>query len=94
MGGPVYLPRFGEGGPALYDGHDKTFFFFAYEPRWRQDFVTSTALVPSAAELAGNFNNLVRTNSGVLPAAVAAQFGQTSIGNANIYQHFILSAAG
>ena len=89
FGGPVYLPRFGEGGPALYDGHDKTFFFFAYEPRWRKDFVTSTALVPSAAELAGNFNNLVRTNSGVVPAAVATRFGLTSIGNANIYQNFL-----
>src|ERR1051325_5827719 len=31
VGGPVYLPHFGEGGPKLYDGHDKTFFFFAYE---------------------------------------------------------------
>lgn len=89
FGGPVYLPRFGEGGKSLYDGHDKTFFFFAYEPRWRKDFITSSALVPSAAELAGNFNNLVRTSSGILPAAVAAQFNQTSVGNANIYQNFV-----
>ncbi len=27
IGGPVYLPRFGEGGPALYSGKNKTFFF-------------------------------------------------------------------
>ncbi len=27
LGGPVYLPRFGEGGDRVYDGHDKTFFF-------------------------------------------------------------------
>ena len=27
IGGPVYLPRFGEGGPALYNGKNKTFFF-------------------------------------------------------------------
>lgn len=90
VGGPIYLPKPGEGGSALYDGHDKTFFFFAYEPRWRQDFVTGSALVPSAAELSGNFNNLVRTNSGVLPAAIAAQFGQTSVASATIYQNFIL----
>lgn len=90
VGGPIYLPKPGEGGSALYDGHNKTFFFFAYEPRWRQDFVTSTALVPSAAELSGNFNNLVRTNSGVLPAAIASQFGQTSVASATIYQNFIL----
>ncbi|MBC7795356.1 MAG: TonB-dependent receptor [Pyrinomonadaceae bacterium] len=31
VGGPVFLPRFGEGTPALYDGRNKTFFFFSYE---------------------------------------------------------------
>jgi hypothetical protein len=91
VGGPIFLPRFGEGGKALYNGKNRSFFFFAYEPRWRKDFVTSSALVPSAAELAGNFNNLVRTASGLLPASVATQFGQTSVGSANIYQQFVLS---
>ena len=27
LGGPVYLPRFGEGGPTHYNGKNKTFFF-------------------------------------------------------------------
>jgi hypothetical protein len=27
VGGPVFLPRFGEGGPKLYNGKNKTFFF-------------------------------------------------------------------
>ncbi|MFL6334288.1 MAG: carboxypeptidase regulatory-like domain-containing protein [Pyrinomonadaceae bacterium] len=90
VGGPIFLPKFGEGGDHWYNGKNKSFFFFAYEPRWRKDFLTSTALVPSAAELTGNFNNLVRTSSGILPAAVASQFGQTSVGNANIYQQFVL----
>ncbi|HEX7177722.1 MAG TPA: carboxypeptidase regulatory-like domain-containing protein [Pyrinomonadaceae bacterium] len=27
VGGPVYLPRFGEGGPVVYSGKNKTFFF-------------------------------------------------------------------
>ncbi|MCA1575038.1 MAG: TonB-dependent receptor [Acidobacteria bacterium] len=30
LGGPVYLPRFGEGGRAFYSGHDRTFFFTSY----------------------------------------------------------------
>ncbi|HUE82886.1 MAG TPA: TonB-dependent receptor [Pyrinomonadaceae bacterium] len=90
VGGPVFLPRFGEGGPALYDGRDRTFFFFAYEPRWRQDFVTQTTLLPTAAQRAGDFRDLVKTSSGLLPAAVAAQFNLPSIGNANIYQQFTL----
>jgi hypothetical protein len=31
VGGPLYLPRFGEGTPAFYDGKNRTFFFFSYE---------------------------------------------------------------
>ena len=93
-GGPVYLPRFGEGGPRLYDGHNKTFFFVAFEPRWRTDFASGTALVPTAAERTGNFNNLTRTVSGLVPADVAARFGQASVGNANIYQQFIRGPSG
>jgi hypothetical protein len=31
IGGPIYLPRFGEGGPAIWSGKNKLFFFFSYE---------------------------------------------------------------
>src|SRR5436190_8315945 len=31
FGGPVILPRFGDGGPALWRGRNKTFFFVPYE---------------------------------------------------------------
>src|SRR5262245_60387268 len=55
VGGPVYLPRFGEGGKRLYDGHNRTFFFFAYEPRWLRDFLDVTTLLPTAAERSGDF---------------------------------------
>jgi hypothetical protein len=90
IGGPVYLPiKFGEGGKRLYDGHNKTFFFFAYEPRWRQDFVTVTTLLPTAAERAGDFRNLTRTASGWLPTDVATRFNQASTGPAAIYQQFV-----
>src|SRR5205085_7755715 len=92
VGGSIFLPRFGEGGKTLYNGKNRSFFFFAYEPRWRKDFVTSTALLPDAAQLSGNFNNLVRTSSGIVPAAIAAQFGLASLGStaATIYQQFVL----
>ncbi|HVG34185.1 MAG TPA: carboxypeptidase-like regulatory domain-containing protein [Pyrinomonadaceae bacterium] len=30
VGGPIFLPRFGEGGPSLWDGRNKSFFFFAF----------------------------------------------------------------
>lgn len=29
--GPLYLPRFGEGGPTFYNGRNRTFFFVSYE---------------------------------------------------------------
>src|SRR6185503_20073074 len=29
IGGPLHLPRFGEGGPAIISGKDRTFFFFS-----------------------------------------------------------------
>ena len=57
FGGPVFAPRFGEGGPALYSGKDKTFFFVGYE-RW--NFRTSNinrATVPTPAERNGDFSN-------------------------------------
>src|SRR6266850_4920190 len=90
LGGPVYLPRFGEGGKSLYDGHNRTFFFFAYEPRWLRDFLSVTTLLPTAAERAGDFRNLVRTSSGLLPTDVAARFNLSSTGSASIYQQFLL----
>ncbi len=90
VGGPVWLPKkiFG---PVSYDGRDKTFFFFAVEPRYRKDFVTATNLLPTAAERAGDFSNLVRTTSGFLPADIATKFNQTSTGPANIFQQFSLN---
>ena len=94
VGGPIFLPKFGEGNKPLYNGKNKSFFFFAWEPRWRRDFVTSTALVPTLAERAGDFRNLVRTQSGVLPADVAARFGQTVNSTLNIYRQFTLGANG
>lgn len=90
LGGPVYLPRFGEGGPALYDGHNKTFFFFAYEPRWRRDFLSVTTLLPTAAERGGDFTGLTRTTSGWVPNAIAQRFNLSSSGTSNIFQQFNL----
>lgn len=97
VGGPIYFPNFGEGVPPIYDGHNKSFFFFALEPRWRTDFTSGTALVPTAAERGGNFRGLVLTTaSGWLPASVATQFNQALVAGAdnNIYQQFTLGTGG
>src|SRR6202158_717414 len=58
IGGPIYLPRFGEGGPAIgYRGKNRTFFFVDYEGL-RQDLGTTTVLtVPSRAARNGQLTS-------------------------------------
>src|SRR5437764_6468125 len=83
VGGPVVLPK-------IYNGRDKTFFFFAAEPRYRRDFLVVNTLLPDAAMRGGDFSNIVRTSSGWLPASVATQFGLSAVGPSTIYQQFNL----
>ena len=47
IGGPVVLPH-------IYNGRDKTFFFFSYEGLRNPTVANEQALDPSAAQLAGN----------------------------------------
>lgn len=47
LGGPILLPHFGDGGPTVYNGKNRLFFFFSYEGlRLRQPLVGITD-VPS-----------------------------------------------
>jgi Carboxypeptidase regulatory-like domain/TonB dependent receptor len=54
IGGPIYLPHFGQGGsPISYNGQNKTFFFFSYEGlRQRQGLTLPTTQVPTDAQRA------------------------------------------
>lgn len=54
FGGPVLIPH-------VYDGHDKTFFFFDYEGNRRQTSQAEQYMVPSAADRMGNLSDLVST---------------------------------
>lgn len=59
VGGPLYTPRFGSGGPSVYDGRDRTFFFFSYQgTRTRQAPADNIAVVPTAAQRAGDFSGI------------------------------------
>jgi hypothetical protein len=52
IGGPLYFPRFGEGGPSIYSGKNKAHFFFAYEG-FRDNFSVTrnrTVLTPQARQ--------------------------------------------
>lgn len=65
ISGPVYFGRFGEGGSPIYNGKNKTFFFFSEEQRRIKRGITdASAVVPTAAERAGDFS---RTLAAGLP---------------------------
>lgn len=50
IGGPLHLPRFGEGGPSIINGKDRTFFFFSYLGFRRRQGVSQSATVPTQAQ--------------------------------------------
>ena len=51
-GGPVFLPK-------LYDGRDKTFWFFSYEGLLQRQSTAFRGSVPTSDMWAGNFDNLI-----------------------------------
>ncbi len=59
ISGPVYLPLFGEGGKAFYDGHNRTFFFFSRESLRLRQGITREFVVPTAAMRNGDFSGLL-----------------------------------
>ncbi len=52
LGGPVYLPK-------VYDGRNRTFFFYSYEAYRSMTATTRGAQVPTAAMREGDFSGLV-----------------------------------
>src|SRR5947208_16259566 len=60
LGGPVWLPK-------IYNGHDKTFFFFNWEEyREAQTVATQFATVPTAAYRSGDFRAAILPNAKVI----------------------------
>ncbi len=56
IGGPAYLPRFGEGRPALLSGRGRTFFFFDIEGNVSRRGFPSQTVVPTMQERGGDFS--------------------------------------
>src|ERR1051325_2599083 len=49
LGGPLFVPRFGEGGPALFNGRNRLFFFASYEGlRLQQPKATLTSVMTAS----------------------------------------------
>ncbi len=75
--GPIYFLRFGEGGPSVYKGTNKTFFFISEEQRRIIRATTdASSLAPSALERQGNFSEtlglpIFRTAAGAFTTTAA-----------------------
>ncbi len=75
LGGPVLLPRFGEGGHQPgYNGRNRTFFFFSYEGLRLRQPVSASTQVPSLA-LRQSAPAAVRTLLDSFPLPTGADLG-------------------
>ncbi|MFL6335877.1 MAG: carboxypeptidase regulatory-like domain-containing protein [Pyrinomonadaceae bacterium] len=59
VGGPVVLPHFGEGGPHVWNGRNKTFFFFNYGGYRITQSESVDITVPTARMRQGDFSELL-----------------------------------
>jgi hypothetical protein len=72
VGGPVKLPRFGEGGsPFSYEGKNRTFFFFSYEGTRQRQGLTLTSNVLTDAQRASVTNPTVLQLLPLIPRATS-----------------------
>jgi hypothetical protein len=66
VGGPIFLPRFGEGTPYFYDGRNRSFFFVSLAGQRNRTPIfgggesPSDVPVPTALMRVGNFSELLR----------------------------------
>ena len=83
IGGPIYFPNIGDGGPSIFNGKDKLFFFFNYEgARVKRPFSVN-ANVPTPALLAQITNPRLREFLSELPDDCTP-----IVGNPNFCRHF------
>ncbi len=59
IGGPLYVPSFGEGTPAYVRRLERTFFFFNYEARREQNPFTRLLTLPTAKMRTGDLSELL-----------------------------------
>src|ERR1044072_1204910 len=69
VGGPLKLPRFGEGGPAFQVGEPRAFFFFNYEVLPQRQGVDLNSLVLSDAQRSSVTDPVIRKLIELIPLA-------------------------
>ena len=72
LGGPIYIPK-------VYNGHNKSFFFFSYEQFLESTFYNDTDTVPVPAYLGGDFSAISANGN----CSLCAQYGipKTALAN-------------
>jgi hypothetical protein len=60
VGGPIFIPK-------LYDGRNKSFFFFSYEGSRRREGYSTQLTVPTEAQRAGDFSQTLAANGNLIP---------------------------
>ena len=85
VGGPLYLPRFGEGGPATFWGKNKSFFFLSFEGLRKTFDSTGRAFVETA-----EYRQLVQQ---LRPGSVTAQIFASQGINPRVINVFAPSCA-
>jgi Carboxypeptidase regulatory-like domain len=60
IGGPIYFLRFGEGGRSIYDGRNKSFFFYSQEWKKTRSVNTAVGTVPTIEQRNGIFAGIIR----------------------------------
>ncbi len=77
VGGPLYLPRFGEGGPSTIWGPNKSFFFFSYEGLRKNNSSVGRGFVETAEfrQLVqqlrpGSVTSTILSSSGIAPRII------------------------
>jgi hypothetical protein len=89
LGGPVYLPKFGEGGKSLYSGRNRTFFFFNYEGVRQVSYTPTTSTVPTLKMRQGDFSETLGA-----PQCVNAAGAIGACGGAFGNPYFVTDTAG
>src|SRR6185369_10762616 len=78
VGGPIFLPRFGEGTPVLYDGRNRSFFFFSLNGQRNSTPIFNGAgdpqavPVPTARMRVGDFSELLHPTEPLVHYAIAS----------------------
>jgi len=79
IGGPVRLPNPFKRNQDIYNGKDKSFFFFSWEQYKLHQGVAVTSTVPTAAETQGDFSGILGAATGVINPCTGSPILQNQI---------------